>query len=466
VRAARDLPGPFVAEAAALVRRRTGLVIGETRGDVFADALADAMRAADVSEPAVYLANLAATPALLDDLVGVVTVGETYFFRDPGQFAVLRERVLPELLARTDGNRPLRIWSAGCASGEEPYSIAMLLDQLGALDRAWILGTDISRPALARARRGRYDRWSFRGVEDRVVARYFTRTGSRYHLVPRLRQAVEFRYLNLADASYPSATTGMSSLDLVVCRNVLIYFDGETIRRVTAQLVAALAPDGWLLLGASDPVIGGVSGCEVVMTTAGLAYRRAEARPAVPPLTSTWPEVATEAAAPRPKLVLPALDPPRAPPAPSRSQAARALAAVGPPDRDGVIEVRSLAARGKLADAERACVRALERDGLSAELHVLHAQLLTEAREYEAAAVAARRALYLDRGLAVAHLALGAALAGKGDRRGARRAFGAAERLLADAPESAVVPASGGEPAGRLLELARAELALLADRVA
>lgn len=453
--AALALPDRLVAEAAKLVRGRTGLVIGEARRDAFAEALGRAMREARVRDPVVYLADLAAVPALLDALVGAVTVGETYFFREPQQFDVLREQILPELLARRPADRPLRIWSAGCATGEEPYSIAILLHELGVLARARILATDISRPALAQARRARYGRWSFRGVRDDVVARHFTRDADRYDLVSEIRSAVEFRYLNLAQPTYPSAECGIVDLDLIVCRNVLIYLGGEAIGQVTGRLVAALIEDGWLLLGASDPAIGGVAGCDVVMTPAGLVYRRSAApaaEPVCPPVgrrPAAVPAARVEAA-------------PRPVPLERRPMPVAPKPVPVAPATDGIAEVRALAGRGELVEAERECVRALERDGVSAELHVLHAQLLTEARRYEAAVVAARRALYLDRSLTVAHLALGAALAGRRDRAGARRAFATAARLLAAVPEAAEVSASGGEPAGRLLELARAELELLA----
>lgn len=457
--AAFALPDRLVAEAAELVRRRTGMVIGEARRDAFVEALGHAMREAGVRDPVVYLADLAAVPALLDGLAGAITVGETYFFREPQQFEVLRERILPELLARLPPERRLRIWSAGCATGEEPYSIAILLHELGVLARARILATDISRPALARARRARYGRWSFRGVRDGVVGRYFTRDADRYELAPEIRSAVEFRYLNLAQPTYPSAECGIVAVDLIVCRNVLIYLGGEAIGQVTGRLVAALIEDGWLLLGASDPAIGGVAGCEVVMTPAGLVYRRSAmpaAEPACPPVL-LWPAPIAAArvqAAPRPVPVEQRPVPAASKPVPIATAA------------DGIAGVRALALRGELVEAERACVRALEGDGWSAELHVLHAQLLTEARRYEAATVAARRALYLDRSLAVAHLAHGAALAGGGNRAGARRAFAAAARLLAAVTEAAEVPASGGEPAGRLAELAHAELELLGEPVA
>jgi chemotaxis protein methyltransferase CheR len=447
------LPARFVDEAAALLGRRTGLVIGESRHSAFETSLVEAMLSARVANPVVYLADLAATPTLMDDLAGRVTIGETYFFRDPEQFALIEREILPALLGpRAPDSRPLRIWSAGCATGEEPYTLAILASRLGAAGRTRIVGTDISRRALSRARRARYTRWSLRGVPPDMVDAHFLPVGDRFELRRTLRDAVSFRSLNLADDTYPSSATGIVGMDLILCRNVLIYFDRETIARVAARLVASLAPDGWLVLGASDPPLGDVVPCEVVVTGAGLIYRRPGAPAMTPPV---------------PRLSLPPADwreePIHLEPDVLRLEVEEPAKADGGDAASPVVLVRALANRGELAEAERACAAALERDAMSAELQCLHALLLNQARRYDAAAVAARKALYLGRELAMAHLANGAALAGLGDSSGARRAFATAARQLAGLPPDAVVPASGGELAGRLADLAQVEVELLAE---
>jgi chemotaxis protein methyltransferase CheR len=498
-------PAPPVIETALhLVRQRTGLVFGPGRRSAFEAGLARAMQRAHPATPDVYLVRLQTEPALLDDLVAEITVGETYFFREPEQFAVLGRDILPALLARTPRDGPLRIWSAGCATGEEPYTVAILLRQQGWGGAAHIVATDLSRRALAAARRGLYGRWSLRGVPEHVVRTYFTPVGGRFELAPAVRGDVEFRYLNLAEDAYPSLATGIWGMDLILCRNVLIYFDRDTIARVARRLLDSLSDDGWLLLGASDPPLADLAPCDVVVTTAGLAYRRPArpARPACPGGPAHAPAAATCSDAPAseqsPALPSPLptptpIPPPPPPPQPLRplpvpepaeSVADRGLAAVARAyaerdypraaelarravQHDGgdpavwVLLVRALANRGDLRAAGHACAAALDRHRTCAELAYLHAVLLAEAGRHADAAGAARRALYLDRTLAVAHLALGAALARLGDARGARRALRNAERLLAELPPGAVVPASDGEPAARLAEIARAQLGLL-----
>ena len=480
------LPSCFVDEAAALLRQRTGFVIADSRRSAFETSLVEAMFSGQVFDPVVFLADLAATPALMDELAGRCTIGETYFFREPEQFSLIEQEILPALLGpRTPDSGPLRIWSAGCATGEEPYTLAILAAKLGLANRTRIVGTDISRQALARARRARYTRWSLRGVPQDVVEAHFRPAGDEFELYAALRNAVQFQYLNLADKTYPSSTCGIVGMDLILCRNVLIYFDRETIARVAARLVASLAPDGWLVLGSSDPLLGELVSCDVVVSRAGLVYRCAKAPAApisIPRLgvaATTVRSVDLEQIEPQPTRLELAAEPLVAPDAECavRCYAERdyeravelARAAVW---RDGadpalwVILVRGLANLGELADAERWCAASLERHATCAELQCLHALLLNDARRYEAGAVAARRAMYLDRDLAVAHLAHGAALAGRGDAPGARRAFaGAARRLAAMAPD-AVVPFTDGERADSLAELARAEIALLVEAAA
>ncbi len=468
------------------MRQRTGLVFGEARRSAFEAGLLRAMHRGKLTEPAVYLAQLDTQLALLDDLVGEITVGETYFFREPQQFAVVRDQVVPAMVSNRPRERALRMWSAGCATGEEPYTLAIIARELGLEVAAHIVGSDLSRTALATARRGLYSRWSLRGVSDHVIQTYFESVDERFELIPAVREAVEFRYVNLAEDVYPSLSTGIWGMDLILCRNVLIYFDAGTVARVARRLIGSLSDDGWLLLGASDPPLGDMVPCDVVVTGGGLAYRR-------PGHAATRP---TAAVVVTPPSALPPLPPPAvAPPTgePSRvipEQAASGVTAEAARlyaerdyeraaelarrfvQRDGsdpglwIVLVRALTNRGELEAAGQACAAAIDRHRTSVELTYLHAVLLAEAGRHREAAGAARRALYLDRGLVVAHLMLGAALARLGDTNGALRSVRNAQRLLAGLPPQAIVPASDGEPAGRLAEMARVQVQLLGEAAA
>jgi chemotaxis protein methyltransferase CheR len=457
--------------AAAFVRRRTGLDVQGARWWDFCAALDKLAASAPGGDPGEYLARLDADPALLDDLISEITVGETYFFRESGQLEVLRRTILPQLQALIP-DRPLRIWSAGCATGEEPYTVAILAHQDHLVPRPHILGTDLSRAALAKARRAVYSRWSMRSTPDDLVPSYFERREGRYHLAPAIRDAVEFRYLNLVEDAYPSPATGAWAMDVILCRNVLIYHDPDSIARIAGRLVGCLSEHGWLLLGACDPQVAEVVACEVVVTEAGLAYRRPSGRSTVavtgpsqssPALASDGVPDAAPALFLPPTLAPTEVTEPLAQPTDSHaaSHTEPALRRDGGDAGFGVTQIRALANAGRLSEAGRECAAALDLHRESAELMYLHAVLLSEGDRPIEAAAAARRALYLDGSLVVAHLTLGAAMARLQDRPAARRAFRNAERLLAAMSPDALVPASEDEPAGRLLAIARAQLELM-----
>ena len=186
-----------------------------------------------------------------ETLVRAFTSSETFFFRDQGQFDLLRLRLLPELIARHSADKPLRLWSAGCASGEEAYTLAMLVDMLLPEQDGWnilLIGTDIDSAAIAKARLGCYGQWSFRMVPDEIKQRYFTSQsafGTPQSLVldERIRSRVTFRVANLL--SEPDAQ--LHDMDLILCRNVFIYFDPAAVSAVANRLAGGLRAGGYLM---------------------------------------------------------------------------------------------------------------------------------------------------------------------------------------------------------------------------
>lgn len=190
---------------------------------------------------------------LLRRVVDAMTTNETLFFRDLHPFEALRTRLLPELLARRT-TRELRIWSAACSSGQEPYTIAMLLRESFPQLATWnveILATDLSPTMIARARDGIYSRIEVnRGLPLPLLAKYFTAHGADYRISDDLRRMVTFREQNLA-TPWPA----MGPFDLVFLRNVLIYFDVDTKRSILSRTLGLLRPDGYLLLGAAETTL-------------------------------------------------------------------------------------------------------------------------------------------------------------------------------------------------------------------
>ena len=195
--------------------------------------------------------------AELRNLLNLVTVTETCFFRDASQFRLLREHILPTLMSersrRPNSSKRIRIWSAGCSSGEEAYSIAITLDAMGLFQRCpdWsieIIATDLNTMALDQARRGVYTERAVRNVEGRLLDDYFVRDGKTFALSEGIKARVTFEFGNLTKTPMPS--TGPQ--DIVFCKNVAIYFHPDVTRKLLEGLHGTLAPDGYLLLGHAE----------------------------------------------------------------------------------------------------------------------------------------------------------------------------------------------------------------------
>ncbi|WIG93590.1 CheR family methyltransferase [Myxococcus sp. SDU36] len=264
---------PGYAEVLALVEERAGLVPPSCPASA-EESIARAMERAGLKDFDAYRVRLTEEPAALDDLLIELTVGETYFFRTPEHFEHLLSVVLPELRERHGPDHTARLWSAACSSGEEPYSIAALLLGEGWDARMTVYATDVSRGALARARKAHYSDWSLRGGwADRMRA-HLRADGRQYILSPEVQKRVRFSYLNLALDTWPSADSGIWKLDVIFCRNVLIYFNRPTIEAVARRLHDALDEGGYLYTGPSDPPLGGLAPLESVLTEWGVLYRR------------------------------------------------------------------------------------------------------------------------------------------------------------------------------------------------
>src|SRR6266404_847539 len=212
---------------------------------------------ADVAACAEWLLSASLTKAQMQMLASHLTVGETYFFREKKTFDVLAQSVLPELVrSRRNREQRLRIWSAACCTGEEPYSLAMLLDQVLPDLQDWhvtILATDINERFLQKAITGVYGEWSFREARALIKERYFQRTGDgRYSIVSEIRKRVTFAPLNLAEDVYPSLATDTNAMDVIFCRNVLMYFTLPQARKVIRNLRHTLVQDGWLAVSPSE----------------------------------------------------------------------------------------------------------------------------------------------------------------------------------------------------------------------
>jgi chemotaxis protein methyltransferase CheR len=211
----------------------------------------------------------------IESMIDAVTTNETYFFREDRQLKAFQEEILPEVHAQklARGDRTLHIWSAGCSSGEEPYTLAMLIMD-SKLFQGWrvdIFASDINRSVLHRARRGVYGTSSFRVTEKEYVDRYFKEFEGQWRINDDVRKFVSFSYLNLLDQPKISLLRGM---DIVCCRNVIIYFDIQTKKQVIDSLRTKLVPGGYLMLGHSESLINITTAFELKHFKNDLVYRR------------------------------------------------------------------------------------------------------------------------------------------------------------------------------------------------
>src|SRR4051812_43022765 len=238
-----------------LLHDAAGLAFDESRRESLAYSVGERMRAIGVADVSAYLAMVVDArgagerQALLDE----VTIPETHFFRNPPQIRALRAHVLPELLRQAADKRQLRIWSAGCSTGEEPFTIAMLVRELLSTYSGWdvrIIATDVSTRALAAAQQARYAERAFVMTDplDRQRFFYLDAESGNYVVRDEVRELVEFRHHNLVTDAPPEP----GQLDAVLCRNVTIYFDRGTTKRLMHRLHDCLRDGGYLFLGHAE----------------------------------------------------------------------------------------------------------------------------------------------------------------------------------------------------------------------
>lgn len=438
---------PGIVDAiAALASGRFGIAMGERENAVLQAHIGQRASALHLS-PTGYL-GLLQSPSPASDtewasLADVLTVGESYFFRDEGQFELLRRWVLPELMR---ARRPsLRVWSAGCSRGEEPYSVAILWQESFAECTAkplLLLGTDISPAALRTARQARYRDWSLRRMDDERRRRWFRGGNDEWQIDERIRQMVEFRLHNLVSDDYPTG------FDLILCRNVFIYLTGEVRQRVLDRLVQSLVVGGYLLTGHNELFKSRLGELTPRLLPEGLAYcrtQRAEEtpKPAHPPYRRV------------PKPV-----PPRRPSPPRRphrhpSPPAEPPAKIAAPS---FAEARQLADAGRLVEAERQVKAMIDVQETDAAAHFLLGYLVSEAGRLDEARHHFRRSLYLDPGFVAAYVEIAALYERQGNRKAADRVRRAALDVLARLAEAVPIEPYEGVTAGALAKLLRERL--------
>ncbi len=490
-----EISAALLSRLGTCISRLLGLRFGPERMADLERALIDAAPEFGFDDPlrfAEWLCVARLSKEETERLASHLTVGETYFFRDKEVFDGLEQTILPGLIEKRRTEKRIRIWSAGCSTGEEPYSVAMMLAAMMFDMKDWnitILATDISSRVLKKASEACYGEWSFRSAPESIKERYFNKTAEgRYSLIDRIRKMVEFRYLNLADDAYPSLVNNTNAMDLILCRNVLMYFSQATGERVTARLRNCLVDDGLMITGPAEAAHYMIRSLFTPVSLPGATFYRKTRQPdeAIEAAgvkeqdgqgsTSLQWEKKTPA---RPQVKTIKRQPEAARPVPLKEAAPAGLAAIEEADRlfrlglyqqacetiesdSGsrrdpracTLLARIYANQGRLELAQTWCERAISADRLNPAFHFLMATILMEQGMLKESADALKKTLYLDPRFVLAHYML-AGLSGRlGDAQGAARNRKNAIELLSGYDPDEPLPESDGMTAGRLAQLA------------
>jgi len=513
-----------------LVRLRAGIEIPDARRQDLEKGIQAALEATGSSD-ANGLYDLFAEKgprgaAAFEAMVPAITINETHFFRNRPQMKALEDEILPQLIEARRATRKLRIWSAACSSGEEPYSLAILIDRLLPDREQWdvlIHGTDIDHMALAKAHQGLYGNWSFREVPHDVKENYFTPVDEhRFELAPKIRRMVRFSRLNLIDDHYPSPENTTDRMDLIVCRNVLIYFRDEAIQRIVDRFHESLVDGGWLVVGHAEPSQEIFHRFQVSNFPGTIVYRRTreaqQGKPVVPKLPEVVARSATRTREADHKKTAPAKgkepakarerDKPHKPAAKAGSAVVRPLRPVsgarkpgtgagGRPDEHGSADeayalfqagkmgeaVRRLeqlaeesptdfrapyllakifASRVRFPEAEKWVDLALANRELSPEAHYLRGLVLQEQGRQDEALDAFRRSVFLDQTFVLGHFAAAGVFGRTGQAPRAQKSLQTVAELLEGKPDDQLVPEGDGITVGRLLDLVSLQRQLVA----
>jgi chemotaxis protein methyltransferase CheR len=406
-----------------------------------------------------WLLSAEPTPRQLQVLASHLTIGETYFFRERKVFDALAEHVIPELMQRHRRDRQLRFWSAGCCTGEEPYSLAILLQQCIPDLQDWrisILATDINARFLQKAATGIYGEWSFRDTPASFRERYFTRTPEgRYALLPKIRQRVRFAPLNLASDTFPSLATETQAMDLIFCRNTLMYFTPPQAEKAIGNLRRSLLDNGWFLVSGSESSHTLYPGFTAINFPGAILYRKNDGREPAP----VWIDTPRTVEPPSFELA-DSLYKQGDYEATSTALMASIAPDVAPEPPVFSLLARSLANQGKLQEALDCCDRWVAAAPLESSARYLRAVVLEELGNREEARRSLQQALYLQPDFVLAHFALGNLARSNGEDEQARRHFRNTVTLLKCFPPEDILPESDGLTAGRLQEIVQSLITL------
>lgn len=482
-----DLSDSICRRVSALIATSLGLHFPPERYSDLRRALIAAARElglTDVTQYAEWLITSQLPPDQLNTLATHLTVGETYFFRERLTLGAIAEHALSELIrVRRRHDKRLRLWSSACSTGEEPYSLAILLQQILPDWREWhitILGTDVNEQSLRKARSGIYTRWSFRNCPPGFQEKHFTRLAEdQFEIRHDTRALVQFQHMNLATDSFPSLETDTSAMDVILCRNLLMYFTPTQAKVLVGKLHRALVDEGWLAVSPSECSQELFSQFATVNYPNVILYRKSASAEHAAPLASSDNAQADERdvlASTASMRRLAALNVPTGDTVELRALRERAsapspgieapLAAandseiIDSPDTAETLaqNTRAAANEGRLTEARALSERLVRANKLDPTAHYLHATITQELGDDQAARKSLQRSIFLQPDFALGHFALGTLARRESRHMDAKRHFENALRVLRNQPPEEILPESDGMTASQLADLVAALL--------
>jgi chemotaxis protein methyltransferase CheR len=444
-----------------LIANRIGLLMREQDDAMLRKVVAERVRALNFSGAEQYCQWLGSDEGIQherEELVIPLTTGETYFFRDSGQHALLQDRILPELIERRKTQRALRIWSAACATGEEAYSLAIMLDELLGDQSRWdilILGTDINHHAIEKARRGIYTEWSFRGMSNEQRQRYFQPHKDTWVLHDSMRSRVTFQTGDLVADVFPDHAAKLHDMDLILCRNAFIYMAPHVVSRIADKFTETLVDGGILITGHGEIYAHHLGKLRARVFPESIVYQKVDApffsqppAPLVktPLLTAVFPAVQIANVA--------------APVAPLQQAAAQ----IGKEKSAAeMLQAWQCANQGQRETAAKSCGEMIAKNPLNAEPHYLMAMLAQERGEFAEAKELLKKVIYLDHLFIAAYLDLGDLYAREGENARAVKMRSTARDLLKRLPGDQQVKLYGASTVNEVLQYAEHLLSILSQ---
>jgi chemotaxis protein methyltransferase CheR len=435
----------------------------------------------DIEKFIAWLTESPLSKELVEVLARHLTIGETYFMRETKVIEALESHILPEIITlKRNNNKKIRVWSAGCCTGEEAYSVSILLNRLIPDIDSWdikIIGTDINPFFLQKAIKGEYTEWSFRNIPLWIKETFFQKSEKNTYLViPKIRKNVRFSYLNLAEEQYGNIVPGINQIDIILCRNVLMYFDPVRIKEIADLFYNLLVQEGWLIVGSSETSQAFFSRYKTVNYPGAILYRRSkkeENRP-VKYSFSTIQSTVKKTPVTRNKTTIKSVSTEKQ----KKSNKKENIETIIDYYNQGnyikvvneaemefkiqktdtqllLIAAKSYANLGRLNDALDCCDTAITLDKLNPHCYHIQAEILHEQDRHEEAARCLKRVLYLDPDYLIAHFMLGNLARQSGKIKESNKYYKNTIDLLEKYDKESLLPDTEGITAGGLMECIR-----------